>query len=148
MGRGRRIRLSFPAAGASVTAELLEEEAPQVAGHIWSLLPLERRAIHGQYSGPRSSGCWMPRRALHGARTWCGFLSRASCCTSTTTARAQPAADRPSLRKTEESLTQNGVAPERLRFRPERIFSGSQGRFRWSQSDRRHRTSIAHRRPR
>ncbi|HWB84682.1 MAG TPA: DUF3830 family protein [Bryobacteraceae bacterium] len=47
----RRIRLSFPATGESVIAEMLDEEAPAVCDYVWSLLPIETRAIHGMYSG-------------------------------------------------------------------------------------------------
>lgn len=32
-------------------AELLDEEAPDVCRHVWDLLPLEQKTIHGQYSG-------------------------------------------------------------------------------------------------
>jgi hypothetical protein len=45
------IRLTFVASGESVTAELLEDEAPGVCAHVRRLLPLEHDAIHGQYSG-------------------------------------------------------------------------------------------------
>ena len=47
----RRIRLSFPATGESVVAELLEREAPAVCDFIWSILPVEHKTIHGMYSG-------------------------------------------------------------------------------------------------
>ncbi len=47
----RRIKLSFPATGESVIAKLLDREAPTVCNYIWSLLPLEHKAIHGMYSG-------------------------------------------------------------------------------------------------
>jgi hypothetical protein len=49
--RRRKIRLSFPATGESVIAEMLDDEAPAVCSYIWSLLPLESKAIHGMYSG-------------------------------------------------------------------------------------------------
>jgi hypothetical protein len=47
----RRIRLSFPATGESVLADMLDDEAPAVCAYIWSILPVETRAIHGMYSG-------------------------------------------------------------------------------------------------
>jgi hypothetical protein len=47
----RKIRLSFPATGESVSAEMLDDEAPAVCDYVWSLLPIESRAIHGMYSG-------------------------------------------------------------------------------------------------
>lgn len=49
--RRRKIRLSFPATGESVIAEMLDDEAPAVCSYIWGLLPLENKAIHGMYSG-------------------------------------------------------------------------------------------------
>lgn len=47
----RKIRLSFPATGECVVAEMLDDEAPDVCAYIWSLLPVEGRAIHGMFSG-------------------------------------------------------------------------------------------------
>jgi hypothetical protein len=47
----RKIKLSYPATGETVIAELLEAEAPQLCQMIWELLPLEHKAIHGMYSG-------------------------------------------------------------------------------------------------
>lgn len=47
----RSIRLSFPATGESVIAEMLDDEAPAVCDYIWGLLPIESKAIHGMYSG-------------------------------------------------------------------------------------------------
>ncbi|MBI3210260.1 MAG: DUF3830 family protein [Candidatus Solibacter usitatus] len=47
----RRIRLSFPEAGESVIADLLEQDAPGVCDLIWNSLPIEGKAIHGMYSG-------------------------------------------------------------------------------------------------
>lgn len=47
----RRIRLSFPATGESVIAEMLDNEAPGVCDYIWRILPVETKAIHGMYSG-------------------------------------------------------------------------------------------------
>jgi len=47
----RRLRLSFPATGEWVIAEMLEGDDPAVCDHVWSLLPIETKAIHGMYSG-------------------------------------------------------------------------------------------------
>ena len=47
----RKIRLSFPATGESVVADLLDNEAPAVCQQIWDWLPIEHKAIHGQFSG-------------------------------------------------------------------------------------------------
>src|SRR3954447_22939108 len=47
----RKIKLSFPATGESVVAEMLDDEAPQVCAHVWSILPIEHRLYHGMYSG-------------------------------------------------------------------------------------------------
>src|SRR5438874_143298 len=47
----RQIRLTFPARGESVLAELLDDEAPKVCELVWSMLPVETKAIHGMYSG-------------------------------------------------------------------------------------------------
>ena len=47
----RRLRLTFPATGESVLAEMLEDEAPNVCELVWGMLPVETRAIHGMYSG-------------------------------------------------------------------------------------------------
>ena len=47
----RKIRLSYPTTNLSVLAELLEDEAPEVCRHIWELLPVESKVIHGMYSG-------------------------------------------------------------------------------------------------
>jgi Protein of unknown function (DUF3830) len=47
----RQIRLSYPATGESVLAELLEDEASGVCRLIWDRLPIEAKAIHGMYSG-------------------------------------------------------------------------------------------------
>ena len=51
MSTNRKIRLTFPATGESVVAELLDSEAPEVCRIVWDLLPIETRAIHGMYSG-------------------------------------------------------------------------------------------------
>ena len=47
----RQLRLTFPATGRSVQAELLDDEAPNVCALIWNMLPIETKAIHGMYSG-------------------------------------------------------------------------------------------------
>ena len=47
----RRVRLSFPATGESVVAEMLDADAPAVCEYVWGLLPFETKAIHGMYSG-------------------------------------------------------------------------------------------------
>ena len=47
----RKIKLSFPATGESVVAEMLDDEAPQVCAYVWSILPIEHRLFHGMYSG-------------------------------------------------------------------------------------------------
>ena len=47
----RQVRLSFPKTGESVVAELLDDEAPNVARLVWEMLPVESKAIHGMYSG-------------------------------------------------------------------------------------------------
>jgi uncharacterized protein DUF3830 len=47
----RRIRLTFVETGESVLAEMLDDEAPEVCRTVWDLLPVENRAIHGQFSG-------------------------------------------------------------------------------------------------
>jgi hypothetical protein len=53
MGRPnhRKIRLTFVAPGLSVTADLLDDDAPEVCRIVWDLLPVEGKAIHGMYSG-------------------------------------------------------------------------------------------------
>lgn len=47
----RKIRLTFVDSGASVLADMLDDEAPEVCRLVWDLLPIETRAIHGMYSG-------------------------------------------------------------------------------------------------
>ena len=47
----RKIRLSYPATGESVIADMLDDEAPAVCDYIWDLLPIEGKSIHGMYSG-------------------------------------------------------------------------------------------------
>ena len=47
----RQVRLTFPATGESVIAELLDDEAPHVCALVWKMLPVETKVIHGMYSG-------------------------------------------------------------------------------------------------
>src|SRR5205085_6415635 len=47
----RHIRLSYPASGESVLAEMLDDEAPNICKAIWDMLPIETKVIHGMYSG-------------------------------------------------------------------------------------------------
>jgi uncharacterized protein DUF3830 len=47
----RHIRLTYVATGESLLAELLEDEAPNVCRHVWKILPVEAKVIHGMYSG-------------------------------------------------------------------------------------------------
>src|SRR5439155_21960557 len=47
----RQIRLSYPATGESVVAEMLDDEAPEICKAIWEMLPIETKVIHGMYSG-------------------------------------------------------------------------------------------------
>lgn len=47
----RQIRLTFVASGESVLAEMLDDEAPAVCEHVWKILPVETKIIHGMYSG-------------------------------------------------------------------------------------------------
>ena len=37
--------------GESALADLLDDEAPETCELIWTLLPVEAKAIHGMYSG-------------------------------------------------------------------------------------------------
>src|SRR2546426_8081948 len=48
---GRHVRLTYPATGESVLAEMLDDEAPRVCQQIWEILPVETKVIHGMYSG-------------------------------------------------------------------------------------------------
>jgi len=47
----RQIRLTYPATGETVLAEMLDDEAPAICEHIWERLPIEGKTIHGMYSG-------------------------------------------------------------------------------------------------
>jgi hypothetical protein len=46
----RQLRLTL-GTGESVLADLLDDEAPVTAQHVWSILPVESSLIHGQFSG-------------------------------------------------------------------------------------------------
>lgn len=50
MGNQRRLRLTL-GTGESVLADLLDDEAPVTADHVWNRLPIEGSLIHGQFSG-------------------------------------------------------------------------------------------------
>ena len=43
--------MNFVTTGESVLAELLDDEAPNVCKHVWDILPVETKVIHGMYSG-------------------------------------------------------------------------------------------------
>jgi hypothetical protein len=47
----RKVRLTFTATGESALAEMLADEAPGVCNHVWGILPVETKVIHGMYSG-------------------------------------------------------------------------------------------------
>jgi hypothetical protein len=47
----RKIRLTYVATGESVMAEMLDDEAPEVCRMVWDMLPIEKKTIHGQFSG-------------------------------------------------------------------------------------------------
>lgn len=47
----RHIRLTFAATGESVSAEMLDDEAPKTCEMVWDRLPLEHDLVHGRYSG-------------------------------------------------------------------------------------------------
>ena len=47
----RQIRLTYVNTGESVVAEMLDDEAPQVCELVWSMLPVEKKVLHGMYSG-------------------------------------------------------------------------------------------------
>src|SRR3990172_3012403 len=46
----RHLRLTFQT-GECVVAELLDDEAPATAAHVWDRLPIEAPLVHGQFSG-------------------------------------------------------------------------------------------------
>ena len=47
----RHIRMTFVNSGESVVAEMLDDESPGVCEHVWNILPVETKVIHGMYSG-------------------------------------------------------------------------------------------------
>ena len=47
----RELKLTFPATGESVVAEMLDDEAPGICQLVWDQLPVETTALHGMYSG-------------------------------------------------------------------------------------------------
>jgi uncharacterized protein DUF3830 len=47
----RHLRLTLRGTGQSVIAELLDDEAPTTAEHVWSRLPIEGPLVHAQNSG-------------------------------------------------------------------------------------------------
>ena len=47
----RQIRLTIVGTGESVLAEMLDDEAPTVCRHVWEMLPIEHKMVHGMYSG-------------------------------------------------------------------------------------------------
>lgn len=47
----RLLRLTLVESGVTATAELLDDEAPVTAEHVWSRLPIEAPLYHGQFSG-------------------------------------------------------------------------------------------------
>ncbi len=47
----RQIRLTFVATGETLLAEMLDDEAPGVCQHVWNVLPVEAKVLHGMYSG-------------------------------------------------------------------------------------------------
>jgi len=47
----RHLRLTLVGTGQSAVAELLDDEAPQTAAHVWDRLPIEGPLVHGQFSG-------------------------------------------------------------------------------------------------
>ena len=47
----RQLRLTLTAGGESVLADLLDDEAPITAEHVWNSLPIEAPLVHAQHSG-------------------------------------------------------------------------------------------------
>ena len=47
----RQLRLTLVESGESVLAELLDDEAPSTAEHVWNRLPIEGPLVHAHYSG-------------------------------------------------------------------------------------------------
>ena len=48
----RQLRLSFPDAGVSCIAPMLDAAAPDTCAAVWDALPLSGDTVHGMYSGP------------------------------------------------------------------------------------------------
>jgi hypothetical protein len=51
MQKRRQIRLSYPELNASIVADMLDDEAPQVCQIVWDMLPIEKKVLQGMYSG-------------------------------------------------------------------------------------------------
>ena len=51
MTQRRQVRLTYVTTGETAIAELLDDDAPAVCEHVWSILPIESKVIHGMYSG-------------------------------------------------------------------------------------------------
>lgn len=47
----RQVRLTLKVNGATVVAELLDDEAPATVAHVWDRLPIEAPLDHGMFSG-------------------------------------------------------------------------------------------------
>lgn len=47
----RQIRLTYVELGVSVLADMLDDEAPGVCRIVWDMLPIEKKVLHGMYSG-------------------------------------------------------------------------------------------------
>lgn len=47
----RQIRLTYPELNASIVADMLDDEAPQVCQIVWDMLPIEKKVLQGMYSG-------------------------------------------------------------------------------------------------
>jgi hypothetical protein len=43
--------MTFVNTGESAVAEMLDDESPGVCEHVWNILPIETKVIHGMYSG-------------------------------------------------------------------------------------------------
>ena len=49
--KNRQIRLTYVNTGESVVADMLVEDAPTVCQIVWDMLPIEKKVLHGMYSG-------------------------------------------------------------------------------------------------
>lgn len=47
----RQISLTYPELNASIVADMLDDEAPQVCQIVWDMLPIEKKVLQGMYSG-------------------------------------------------------------------------------------------------